>query len=74
MGSLVWESLPQLQPVAGNSIPVPVRTLAEDEEFASTPFDWVVRKKEVAPNPTLAGDTGEILRLVTAIAKTLGIQ
>jgi hypothetical protein len=76
VGSLAWESLPQVtQSPDGKSVPVPVRTLADDEEFASTPFGWVVRKKGMNTTPAgSGGDTGEILRLVTAIAKTLGIQ
>jgi hypothetical protein len=76
VGSLAWESLPQPQPVAGSSVPVPVRPLAANEEFSPrVGGTWVVVEKGSGdPVPAPSGDTGEILRLVTAIAKTLGIQ
>jgi hypothetical protein len=69
-----WNPAPQpTQPLDNRIVPMPVRTLAGDEEFASTPFGWLVRKKGSEPVPAPASDTAEILRLVTAVAKTLGI-
>jgi hypothetical protein len=75
VGSLAWKPLPQPQPIAGSSVPVPVRLLAANQEFSPRMGGtWVVVEKGSDPMPAPASDTGEILRLVTAIAKTLGIQ
>jgi hypothetical protein len=79
-GTISWTaSIAVIVPIGESLkiVPVPVRLLADDEEFHSTPFGYVIQKKAVVATPppgVPSDDLTEVLRLVKAIAEMLGIQ